>query len=142
MDEKSERVRSFIDAYIKEYPLYIEELKDVAKSSDVPIIMDSTRDMIKLLQKIKKPKHILELGTAVGYSTLVMSEYTSKSTKIDTVENYKPRITIAKKNIKLYDKYKKITLYDMDVSDFLNKKIKTNKKTGIYDFVFLDAAKA
>lgn len=142
LDEKDIRCRSFIDAYIKECPLYIDELKDEAIKMDVPIIMDSTRDVIKLLLSIKKPKQILELGTAIGYSTLIMSEYSSKNTKIDTVENYKPRIKVAKKNIKLYDKYKKISLYDMDVADFLKKKIKTNKNISAYDFIFLDAAKA
>lgn len=138
----NERFRVFVEAYQKPYLDYIEKLKSDALVDDVPIITDATRDVLKLLLEIKKPKRILELGTAIGYSTIFMSEYTKKSTHIDTIENFPKRVKEAKKNIKLYDKNKKITLYDMDISDFLLKKAKNIKVKDKYDFIFLDAAKA
>lgn len=119
---------------------YLYDLKKEARDKDVPVISDECENLLKMILDIKKPKKILELGTAVGYSALFMARNIDKSSHIDTVENYKPRINKAKLNFKKYDKNKSISLYDMDIDDYLDKIIKN--KTKKYDLIFLDAAKA
>lgn len=119
---------------------FLYDLKSDAIKKDVPVITDECESLLKLILDIKRPKRILELGTAIGYSALYMANCLNNKINIDTVENYKPRIKKAKENFKKYDKNKIIHLYDMDIDDYLNNKMK-NKKA-YYDIIFLDAAKA
>lgn len=115
------------------------ELKDYAIKNDVPIIRDETKDFLNIILKIYKPKNILELGTAIGYSTLVI--YKAIGGRFDsfyTVEDNKDRINIAKTNIIKYFNYDRVELIESDITDFLKK----NNDNITFDFVFLDAAKA
>lgn len=133
MDE--ERVEVFIDAHSKRFPEYLESLEKEAKANEIPIIRKDTQRMIRFLLCLNKPLKILEIGTAVGFSALLMAEYTDKNCAIDTIENYEPRILEAKKNFALYDKDKKINLLTGDAGEILG------KLQGTYDFVFLDGPK-
>lgn len=78
---------------------------------------------------------VLEVGTAVGFSALLMSEYVPEECAITTIENYEKRIPIARQNFVRAGKEKKITLLEGDAMDVL----KTLE--GPYDFIFMDAAK-
>ena len=113
------------------------ELKQKAIEEEVPIIKDDVKDVLIMLLKIKNPKSILEIGTAIGYSALIMKKYTSDCS-IVTIEDYEKRQTEAEENLKKYDKDKTITLIKDDATNYL--KNTTDKE--IYDFIFLDAAKA
>lgn len=140
MDENlisNENLEDFILSLSRKPDNDFFELKEYAKVNDVPIIRDSTKNLIKLIINIKKPKEILEVGTAIAYSSLIMASV-DKNIKITTIEDFERRQQEAEKNISKYDKYNQITLIKDDATNFFN----DNKdKKELYDIVFLDAAK-
>lgn len=133
----NERIDEYIELLSKENSEYIERIREEALATDVPIIKRSSEAFMKSLLKIKRYTNILELGTAVAYSTLIIAE--NSEAKITTVEKFEPRIKIAKENIK-FSKFKdRIELICEDVDIALKNLVIQNKK---YDFIFMDAAKA
>ena len=113
----------------------LEKIKQKALEEHIPIIMDDTLEVVDKILKEVKPKRILEIGTAVGYSAICFSEYLSKDGQIDTIERDEERITEAKSNIKKVGVSEKINIYEGDAVEILPK---LNNK---YDVVFIDAAK-
>ena len=106
-----------------------------ALEDKVPIIMDDTLEVIaKILDEIK-PKKILEIGTAVGYSAICFSEYLQENGKIDTIERDTERVKEARKNIKKAEVEEKINIYEGDAVEILP------TLNDEYDVVFIDAAK-
>ena len=101
----------------------------------VPVIRKETRDLLKILLQMKKPEKILEVGAAIGFSSVFMGENTSPATKITTIENYPPRIERAKANIAMAGMEERITLLEGDAARWLK------ELDGSYDFIFMDAAK-
>lgn len=133
-----ERIDDFIMAYGKSDE-DLEILKEYATHHDVPIIRDDTKDFLTFLLKAKRPKSVLELGTAIAYSTLVIYKALDKDVDtIVTVENYAKRIEIAESNIKKYFDEGKVSFIKEDITIYL----KNIKQENVFDFVFLDAAKA
>ena len=114
----------------------IEEIEKEALEAYVPIIRKETQSFLKVLLTIQKPKRILEVGTAVGFSAVLMSHYMPKDGHIITIENYEKRIPVARANFARAEKEDKITLLEGDAMEI----IKT--LDGPYDFIFVDAAKA
>ena len=113
----------------------LEKIKVKALEEHIPIIMDDTLEVVgDLLNKIK-PKFILEIGTAVGYSAMCFSRYISEGGYIDTIEREHERVEEAKKNIELVGILDKINIIEGDAVEILPT---INKK---YDVVFIDAAK-
>ena len=113
----------------------LEKIKVKALEEHIPIIMDDTLEVVgDLLSKIK-PKFILEIGTAVGYSAMCFSEYISEDGYIDTIEREHERVEEAKKNVELVGVADKINIIEGDAVEILPT---INKK---YDVVFIDAAK-
>lgn len=113
----------------------IENIKQKALDEHIPIIMDDTLNVITKYLKEIKPKKILEIGTAVGYSAICFSEFLGKDGKIDTIEREKERVNEAKENIKKAGVEEKIHIYEGDAVEILPT---LNEK---YDVVFIDAAK-
>ena len=116
--------------------IYIDEdfldLKNYGNDNNIPIMKLETKEFLKQLVIIQKPKNILEIGTAIGYSSLLFSKYSNAS--ITTIEKSKKMYEIAKSNFK---KYKKdINIINMDAKKALN-----NINQG-FDFVFIDANKS
>lgn len=133
----NERIDEYIELLSKENSEYIERIREEALATEVPIIKRSSEAFMKSLLKIKRYTNILELGTAVAYSTLIIAE--NSEAQITTVEKFEPRIKIAKENIK-FSKFKdRIELICEDVDIVLKNLVIQNKK---YDFIFMDAAKA
>ena len=133
----NERIDEYIELLSKGNSEYIERIREEALATDVPIIKRSSEAFMKSLLKIKRYTNILELGTAVAYSTLIIAE--NSEAQITTVEKFEPRIKIAKENIK-FSKFKdRIELICEDVDIVLKNLVIQNKK---YDFIFMDAAKA
>ena len=133
----NERIDEYIELLSNENSEYIERIREEALATDVPIIKRSSEAFMKSLLKIKRYTNILELGTAVAYSTLIIAE--NSEAQITTVEKFEPRIKIAKENIK-FSKFKdRIELICEDVDIVLKNLVSQNKK---YDFIFMDAAKA
>ena len=115
--------------------MVLEKIKVKALEEHIPIIMDDTLEVVgDLLSKIK-PKFILEIGTAVGYSAMCFSKYISEGGYIDTIEREHERVEEAKKNIELVGILDKINIIEGDAVEILPT---INKK---YDVVFIDAAK-
>ena len=113
----------------------LQRIKQKALEEHIPIIMDDTLDVIsKTLNEIK-PKRILEIGTAVGYSAMCFSKYLAENGIIDTIERDTIRVEEARENIKKVEVAEKINILEGDAIEILPT---LNNK---YDAVFIDAAK-
>lgn len=130
-----ERTTAFINSLEQDIPPILSEIEKEAEKSDVPIIRTQTQGLIRLLLAMKKPMSILEVGCAVGFSALFMSEYAPEGCRITTIEKYEKRIPVAKENFKRAGKEDAIILLEGDAADWLK------KLDGTYDFIFMDAAK-
>lgn len=130
-----ERISTFISSFDTGNTPFLEELEQYARKTDVPIIRPQVQNLLKLLLAIKEPKAILEVGTAIGFSALLMSEYGPRDCHITTIEKYEVRIPIARENFKKAGKEKAITLLEGDAAQILK------ELTGSYDMIFMDAAK-
>lgn len=113
----------------------IEKIEQEALKAHVPIIRKETQSFLKVLLMIKKPLRILEIGAAVGFSAILMSEYMPEDGHITTVENYKKRIPVALENFRRAGREKQITLLEGDALEIMK------TLCGTYDFIFMDAAK-
>ena len=121
-----ERMVTFIHSLETENSEILETIEKEALDTYVPIIRKEMQSFLKVLLQIKKPMRILEVGTAVGFSALLMSEYVSEDCKITT---------IARENFKRAGKEEQITLLEGDALEILKSLDET------YDFIFMDAAK-
>ncbi len=130
-----ERLSDFIDSFDMGNTPFLNELEQIAIQTGIPIIRPQMQSFLKLLLAIKQPKQILEVGTAIGFSALLMSEYGPKDCRITTIENYEKRIPIARDNFQRAGREKQITLLEGDASILLK------ELSGEYDFIFMDAAK-
>ena len=131
-----ERITTFIHSLeTPESPL-LEEIEERALADHVPIIRKETQSFLKVLLQIERPGSILELGTAVGFSALLMSAYAPEGCHITTIENYEKRIPIARENFRRAGKEKDITLLEGDALEVMR------NLEGPFDLIFMDAAKA
>ncbi len=130
-----ERMRTFINSLDMGNTPFLEELEQEALVSSVPIIRREMQSFIKVLLAMNKPQQILEVGTAVGFSTLLMCEYGQPEAHITTIENYEKRIPIAKENFRKAGKEQNITLLEGDAGEILK------TLDGTFDMIFMDAAK-
>ena len=113
----------------------LAKIKQKAIENHIPIIMDDTLEVISKILMENKPKRILEIGTAVGYSAICFSDYLSKEGKIDTIERDEEKVKEAKINIKKLCVEDKINIIQGDAVQILPT---LNEK---YDMIFIDAAK-
>lgn len=132
-----ERIVSYINSLEKENSPVLEEIEKEARKDGVPIIRKEMESFLRVMLSIKKPMRILELGTAVGYSAILMSEYINEKGQIITIENYDKRIPIAKENIKKAGRENVIKLLEGDAMEIM-----PTLESNQFDFVFMDAAKA
>lgn len=135
-DIVNERVVSFINSFAGEDREVCREIEREARENLVPIIRKEMASFLKTILGIIKPKNILEIGTAVGYSSILMSDNVSSDCKITTIENYDKRIPVARSNIERAGRSDMITLIEGDAAKVLK------ELEGPYDFIFMDAAKA
>lgn len=136
-----ERITAYINSLGKDLPPQLLRLEKEAEKNKVPIIRKETQGVIRFLLRIQKPKRILEVGTAIGFSALFMSEYSQKDCEITTIEKVAMRLVEARKNLKdeVFPHRAKISLLEGEALDILKKLVEAKEK---YDFIFLDAAKA
>lgn len=133
-----ERIAVYINSLEQEMPGILYRIEQEALKEHVPIIKKPTQGLLRFLMCSKKPKRILEVGTAVGFSSLFMKEYMPKETIITTIEKVPKRIEKAKENFRVAGAEDKIVLLEGDAADVL-KGLVLKRKT--YDFIFMDAAK-
>lgn len=130
-----ERMSAFIDSLEPGNTPFLDQIEREAKETNVPIIRTQTQGLIKFLLALRKPMSILEVGSAIGFSALLMSEYAPEGCRITTIEKYEKRIPIAKSNFARAGREESITLLAGDAADILK------ELEGPYDFIFMDAAK-
>ena len=119
--------------------MLIQQIKQKALENHVPIIMDDTLEKIEEILKEKKPRKLLEIGAAVGYSAICFEKYVLE--KIDTIELDEERFLEAEKNIKELKLEKRINLIRGNAVEILEK-MNIENENEKYDFVFIDAAKS
>ena len=95
-----ERMRAFINSLDRGTPEWLDNLRRQAVEDRVPVIRTETGSLLRFLLALERPSSILEVGTAVGYSALLMSEYMPEDCHITTIEKYEKRIPIAKENFR------------------------------------------
>ena len=130
-----ERMVTYINSLDTGHTPFLENLERTAKQDRVPIIRREMRSFLKVFLKMKQPKRILEVGTAVGFSAVFMAQYGEPDAEITTIENYEKRIPIARENFEKSGFADRITLISGDAAEVLK------TLDGPYDFIFMDAAK-
>ena len=130
-----ERIVTFINSMETENSEILEAIEREALDTCFPIIRKEMQSFLKVLITIQKPMRILEVGTAVGFSALLMSEYAPEGCEIITIEKYEKRIPIARENFRRAGKEQQITLLEGDASEVLKDLDQS------FDFIFMDAAK-
>lgn len=130
-----ERLSTYINSLDRGNPRFLVELEEEAHKNYVPVIRRETQNLLKLLLAMNRPESILEVGTAVGFSALLMEYFNPAPCKITTIENYAKRIPIARENFMRAGKENVIQLLEGDA------KLVMQQLSGQYDFIFMDAAK-
>ena len=130
-----ERMVTFINSLDEGHTEFLEQLEKEAREDAVPIVRREMQSFLKFLMVAARPKRILEVGTAVGFSALLMCEYNPEPCQIITIENYEKRIPIALDNFKKAGKEEQIELLEGDAAEILP------TLTEPFDFIFMDAAK-
>ena len=97
----------------------LDEIEQEALADMVPIIRKETKSFLKVMLEIKRPVKILEIGTAVGFSAILMGKYSPEECRITTIENYEKRIPIARANFARAGMEQKITLLEGDALEDL-----------------------
>ena len=128
MDKYFETLTQEIDVPV------LNELRQKALEHDIPIIQEDGLRFIKQLLILTKPKRILEIGTAIGYSTIAMALFSDAS--ITTIERNQERAKEAIQNMKQAGVFSRITLLEADALE-----VDANSLEEV-DILFIDAAKA
>ncbi len=131
------RIAEYIDSLESSQGSLLDSVEQEARKNRVPIIRRETGALLRTLITAAAPSHILEIGTAVGYSALLMCRAMPRDCHITTIEKYEKRIPIARENFRRAGEESRITFLEGDAGEWLKKL--AGKK---YDLVFLDAAKA
>ncbi|MEG1458633.1 MAG: O-methyltransferase [Acetivibrio sp.] len=132
------RIAGYIESLEAELPPLLQEIEKKAVAEYVPIIKKPTRSLLRFLIHQNKPKRILEVGTAVGFSSILMSQYLPKEGRITTIEKMEKRIKEAEQNINKAGKQESICLLAGDAAEILHELSEQGEQ---YDMIFMDAAK-
>ena len=130
-----ERMLDYILSLDKDSSTLVLTIEQEAIRDYVPIIRMESQSLLRVLLKIKKPGQVLEVGTAIGFSAILMGECLPESSHLTTIEKYEKRIPVANENFKRAGMEDKITLLEGDAVEILK------GLEGPYDFIFMDAAK-
>lgn len=131
----NELVQDYIRNTLKDKEGLLKELEDYAAQHKVPIVHKEVSEFLKVLLKVQKPKRILEVGCAIGYSSILFASTIGDDVEIITVERNEKMIEKAKENIKLAGFEKNITILEGDAEE------KLKEVEGKFDMIFIDAAK-
>ena len=127
-----ERMRTYINSLDMGNTPFLEELEKEALAGRVPIIRKEMQSFLKMFLAATRPMKILEVGTAVGFSTLLMCEYGPENLKITTIENYEKRIPIARENFRKAGRESQIEFLTGDAGEILK------ERTGTSDLIVSD----
>lgn len=130
-----ERLNVYLSSLQQDNTPILNEIEKEALATYVPIIRKDMQQFLKVMLSLKQPRNILEVGTAVGFSAILMATYGPKDCKITTIENYEKRIPIARENFVRANVDDRVELLCGDAEEILP------TLDGAYDFIFMDAAK-
>lgn len=131
----NERITAYINSLDPGNSELLNQIEEEAVRDRVPVIRREMQSFLKTLLAAKQPRAILEVGTAIGFSALLMCEYGPSGAHITTIEKYKKRIPVAKANFRRAGREEQITLLEGDAEELLP------QLSGPFDFIFMDAAK-
>lgn len=130
-----ERIAAYINSLDAGNTDFLNEVERYAIDTGVPVIRAETQSLLKLLLTMKQPRRILEAGTAIGFSALLMAQYGGADCHITTIEKYEKRIPIARENFSRTELGSKITLLEGDAMEIME------RLEDSFDLIFMDAAK-
>ncbi len=130
-----ERLVTYINSLNQGNTEILNQIEQEAMQGEIPIIRKDMQSFLKVLLALYRPAKILEVGTAVGFSAILMAEYNPADCRITTIENYEKRIPLALENFRRAGKEEQIILQKGDATQLLA------DMDGEYDFIFMDAAK-
>lgn len=130
-----ERIRTYLHSLESGDGEFLDGIRRTALENHVPILKPETAALLKTMVALKRPERILEVGTAVGYSALLMAGVMPENTRITTIEKFKKRIPQALENFRLAGMEERIMLLEGDAGEILA------GLSGSFDFIFMDAAK-
>lgn len=133
-----ERIDAYLDSLDRGNTEFLNSLEEYAINTRVPIIRRPTQNLIRFLLAMNKPVSILEVGTAIGFSAILMAQYSPDDAHITTIEKYEKRIPLARENFDKSGFAGKITLIEGDATDVLTE---LQGRGETYDMIFMDAAK-
>lgn len=116
----------------------LDQIEKEALANEVPIIRKDMQSFLKFLLAVKKPQRILEVGCAVGFSAILMAQWNPVDCTVTTIENWEPRIPLARENFRRAGREEQITLLEGDAGEILPQLLSEGKQ---YDWIFMDAAK-
>lgn len=128
-------VEDYIRTTLQDKEGLLRELEIYAQENNVPIVHKEVSELLKVLLKVQKPKRILEVGCAIGYSSILFATVLDKDVEIITVERNEKMIEKAKENIKRAGMENNIIILEGDAEELLP------NVEGTFDMIFLDAAK-
>ncbi len=135
---EQERLVPYLNSLEQPESALLSGIRREAVADGVPIIREETAALLRFFVRERRPARILEVGTAVGYSALVMAEQMPEACTITTMEKYEKRIPEAKKNFAASEYEDRIRFLTGDATEILQQLPEMEK----YDFLFMDAAKA
>lgn len=130
-----ERLDVFLASFDRENTPFLDQIEQEALQGGEPIIRAQTQGLLRFLLALHRPMSILEVGCAVGFSALLMSEYAPEGCQVTTIEKVERRIMTARDNFRRAGRENAITLLEGDAADILK------ELTGPYEMIFMDAAK-
>ena len=130
-----ERYTTYINSLDTGNTPLLDAVEEEALAGQIPIIRKEMQTFLKWVLAVQRPSRILEVGTAVGFSALLMAEYNPVPCRITTIENYEERILAARENFVRAGRDEQITLLAGDAADILK------ELEGPFDLIFMDAAK-
>lgn len=130
-----ERLAVYLDSLNRENTSFLDGIEKYALENEIPVVRKSMQSLLRFLLVYAKPERILEVGTAIGFSALLMSEYGPENCHITTIEKDEKRIALARQNIGNAGKEERITLLEGDAAEILK------EADGSWPLIFMDAAK-
>lgn len=131
-----EYVTNYIRSELPKKQGLLGEMEKYAEENSVPIVPPETAALLSVLSNSVKPMNILEIGCAIGYSAITLSEGLGIGGQITTLEYNSDMVKIARANIEKAGLSDTITVVETDAKDYIK------DLNGVYDMIFLDGPKA
>ena len=133
-----ERLLTYLNSLESSNGELLDTIEQEALADDVPIIRKDMQGFLKFLLAVRQPERMLEVGCAVGFSALLMAQWNPADCEITTIENWQPRIPVARDNFLRAGRQEQITLIEGDAGEVLPQLLAEGRH---FDWIFLDAAK-